>query len=59
MHALTYGIQFVIIIFMFLGIGYWIDKKLETTPLFIIIFVFIGFGIALYTLIKSVNQLKK
>ncbi len=56
MDALSIGIQFVIIIFLFLGIGYWLDSKINTFPIFLIVFVFIGFGIALYTIVKATEQ---
>ncbi|HEO64234.1 MAG TPA: AtpZ/AtpI family protein [Spirochaetes bacterium] len=54
MNALSLGIQFILIIFLFLGLGYWIDTKVEIGfPVFLILFLFIGFGIAFYILVKS------
>lgn len=48
------GVQMVTTIGVMGAIGWWIDKKAETSPLFLIIFLLTGSGAALYHFIKSV-----
>src|SRR5687768_18326938 len=38
------GLTFAISVVMFLLAGQWIDRKLGTEPLFLIVFVFVGAG---------------
>jgi len=53
-NALALGIQFMLIILMFLGLGYYLDERYRMKfPLFLIIFFFMGFGSALYILIRA------
>jgi len=49
--ALTYALSLItqiglvvsVITIFFIGLGYWIDKQLQTLPLFVIIFAFLAF----------------
>lgn len=56
MYALSLGIQFTLIILIFIGLGYWLDQKYNTGVLFLLLFLFAGFAIAFYTLIKSATK---
>ena len=53
----TYVFISAIILFGF--IGWWIDNKLQSAPLFIIIGLFVGLGGGFYSLIKTVQKLEK
>lgn len=48
------GVQFAASILFFTYIGYWLDKKLGTSPWLIILFVFIGAGGAFYSVYRKV-----
>jgi F0F1-type ATP synthase assembly protein I len=54
--AQTTSIGFLVIacLIIGLGIGYYIDKLLNTKPLFTIIFIFLGMVSAFYNLFKVV-----
>jgi len=43
------GLQFALSIVLFLLAGQWIDRKLGTEPLFLIVFVFVGAGASFYS----------
>ena len=45
-------------IFGGLAAGLWLDKKLGTAPWLLIILAILGFLFALYSVIRTVNQLK-
>lgn len=32
--------------------GYWLDQRWGTSPIFVIVGVFLGFGISLYSIVK-------
>lgn len=48
------GIQFVLVIGVFCYAGYWLDGKLETSPLFIFIGLVTGFAAGFYQLYQEV-----
>ncbi len=37
-------------------LGYYLDKKLQTSPLLLLVGVFLGFGLSIYNLIKVINH---
>ncbi len=51
------GWQLVITIFIFVIIGWFLDKWLETKPIFLIIFSLLGCVVGMYDFIR--NALKK
>lgn len=53
------GIQFAIAIVLFLLAGQWVDRKLGTSPAFLLIGVFIGGGAAFYGLYRRVTKAQK
>ncbi len=50
---------FISSILLFAFIGWWIDKKMQSAPLFIIIGLFVGLGLGFYSFIKTVQKLEK
>lgn len=46
------GLQFVISILLFLYAGWWLDRRLGTTPAFLIVGVFLGAGAAFYSMYR-------
>ena len=53
------GLQFAISILVFLLAGQWLDKKLGTTPLFLIVFVFLGAGGSFYSIYRKLMAQQK
>jgi ATP synthase protein I len=39
--------------------GWWLDQKLHSVPLFILVGLFLGLGVGFYSLIKTVQKLEK
>ena len=50
------GLQFAISIVLFLLAGQWIDRKLGTAPLFLILFVFLGAGGSFYSIYRKLTE---
>lgn len=50
------GLQFAISILLFLLAGQWIDRKLGTAPLFLILFVFLGAGGSFYSIYRKLME---
>ena len=46
------GLQFALSILLFLLAGQWIDRKLGTAPLFLIVFVFAGAAASFYSIYR-------
>ena len=53
------GTEFCIIMLIGTFVGYFIDKKLETSPFFILIGVAGGFALGLYVLINTALNISK
>jgi len=53
------GIQFALAIVFFLLAGQWADRKLGTSPVFLLIGVFIGGTTAFYSLYRRVTKAQK
>jgi Putative F0F1-ATPase subunit (ATPase_gene1). len=51
----TLGFQFAAAIVVFLFAGQWLDKKLGTSPLFVIAGVFLGGGGAFYRMYRKIT----
>ena len=47
------GLAFAASILVFTGIGYWLDVKFGTSPWLLLVGVFTGFPLALYSLLKK------
>jgi ATP synthase protein I len=50
------GLQFAVAIVAFVLLGQWVDRKLGTAPVFLIIGVFVGGGGAFYSLYRRITQ---
>ena len=50
------GLQFAISILLFLLAGQWIDRKLGTEPLFLLVFVFGGAGASFYSIYRKLME---
>lgn len=46
------GLQFVGAILLFLYVGEWLDRRLHTNPVFVILGVFVGAGAAFYSIYR-------
>jgi F0F1-type ATP synthase assembly protein I len=53
------GFQFAVAIVLFVLLGQWIDKKLETRPVFLLIGVFVGGTAAFYNLYRKITAAQK
>ncbi|MCI0472340.1 MAG: AtpZ/AtpI family protein [Ignavibacteria bacterium] len=53
------GFQIALTILVFLFIGIWLDKKLETKFIFTLIFTFLGFVGVFYKIIITVKELDR
>lgn len=47
------GLQFAISIVLFLYVGLWVDRRLGTEPLFLMLGVFTGAGASFYAIYRS------
>jgi F0F1-type ATP synthase assembly protein I len=50
----TVGIQFVIVFGAFLGLGYWLDRRWNTSPYLILAGTLLGGTAAFYTLYREI-----
>ena len=55
----TLGIQLAVLMVIFVYGGFRLDNYLKTSPLFVALGAFSGFGIGLYNLIKGLKQMDK
>lgn len=53
------GTQLAITMVAMFFAGYWLDKKFDTTPVFVIVFSLFGGFAAIYNFIKTVIELGK
>ena len=50
-----FGIQFVVALLLFLYAGKWVDRKLGTEPLFLVLGVFVGAGASFYSMYRGLT----
>lgn len=50
------GIQFAVSILLFLYAGQWLDRKLHTTPLCLVIGTFLGATVGFYTIYRRLME---
>lgn len=53
------GLQFALAIVLFLFAGHWLDKKLGTGALFMVLGVFVGAGGAFYSIYRKLMAAQK
>ncbi|NLO20033.1 MAG: AtpZ/AtpI family protein [Ignavibacteria bacterium] len=51
--------QMLITIGIFIFIGWYIDNRFGTKPIFILVFSFLGIALAFYNFFRTVNELGK
>lgn len=49
------GLQFVVTLLLFLFAGQWLDEKLGTRPWLLMLGVFLGFVLSLYSIFQRLN----
>lgn len=54
-----HGIQLAISILICLYAGQWLDRKLGTDPLFLIVGVFVGAGAGIYSMIRALTAAQR
>ncbi len=47
------GLQFAATVVLFAFAGRWLDERWNTSPWFLLVGVFLGFGLGLYSMIKK------
>lgn len=57
--ALSFGIMMVVSLFLGLYGGEWLDRRLGTSPIFMILGIFLGVGIGFYSLFAELEGLMK
>ena len=53
------GLQFAITLVIFLFLGQWIDKKLGSSPIFLLAGVFVGGAGAFYSMYRKLSAAQK
>lgn len=53
------GLQFAVAIVLFLLLGQWADRRLGTSPVLLLIGVFVGGGAAFYSMYRRVTAAQK
>jgi F0F1-type ATP synthase assembly protein I len=50
------GIQFAVTLVVFVLLGQWADRKLGTGGILTVVAAFLGFGGAMYSMVRSLNR---
>lgn len=53
------GVQLLVFILLFLYLGQWLDKKLGTDPLLLIVGVFVGAALGIYNMYHALTAAQK
>ena len=53
------GVEFIVVFGLFLGIGFWVDRALNTLPGFMLLGGCIGLGAALNRLLRQTRQFRR
>ena len=48
-----FGLQFVVALLLFLYLGQWVDRRLGTSPVFLVIGIFVGAGGSFYAMYRK------
>jgi F0F1-type ATP synthase assembly protein I len=56
---LSIGVEFTASILLCLGAGWWIDERLHTTPVFMLVGIFFGMVAGFYNLYRAVIGIQK
>ena len=52
------GLQFAVSILVFLFVGQWLDRKLGTAPIFLLVGVFVGAGGSFYSMYRKLMAIQ-
>lgn len=50
------GFEFIVTLILGFFLGYWVDQKLSTSPLFLLLGFFLGFTLGLIRLLKLLQR---
>jgi F0F1-type ATP synthase assembly protein I len=53
------GFQFAVVILVFTGIGYWLDRRLGTSPWLLVLGVFAGAAGGIFSMYKKVTAVQR
>ena len=53
------GLQFAVAIVIFLLLGQWVDRKLGSSPAFLLIGIFAGGGASFYSMYRRISAAQK
>lgn len=53
------GLQFAAAVVLFLLVGQWLDRKLGTSPVFVIVGVFVGASAAFYSMYRKISAAQR
>ena len=53
------GLQFAVVIVLFALAGIWLDRRLGTSPVFVIVLVLGGSGLGFWSMVRQVNARSK
>ena len=53
------GLQFAVSIVLFVYLGSWADRKFGTSPLFLLLGLFVGAGGSFYAMVRRLNAANK
>lgn len=53
------GVEFIVVFGIFLGIGFWVDRALNTLPGFMLLGGCIGLGTALNRLLRHTREFRR
>jgi F0F1-type ATP synthase assembly protein I len=59
MRWMGIGVEFCLVIGLFVFGGYWLDKLEDTSPGWMILGFFIGFGVMMYIIVKRAQATQK
>ena len=54
-----FGLQFAASLLVFLWVGQWVDRKLGTAPLFLMVGVFVGGAAAFYSMYRKLMAMQE
>ena len=59
MAAAGFGLQFAVALVLFVLLGQWLDRRLGTAPVFLLVCVFVGAGGSLYSMYRVMTAAQR
>jgi ATP synthase protein I len=53
------GLQFAVVILVFTGVGYWLDRRLGTSPWLLVLGVFAGAAAGIFSMYQKVSAVQR